>query len=191
MQKYFRSPVTNILIAMNLVYFAYEFLVLGVPLFSGAVSGQGYITVGAISGFQLFHDPISLLTAMFAHASTAHLLGHLLALFFSGKLLEPFIGGGRLAVIYFAGGVIGNLGAALLNPNNASLGASGAIFALFGAIMVYAIRNRFKIGSGIVFLNYGVLIVVNLYTTFTSVGISAPAHVLGLLTGIFLAVLMD
>ncbi|MBX4212558.1 rhomboid family intramembrane serine protease [Candidatus Pacearchaeota archaeon] len=74
------------------------------------------------------------LTAIFLHASTAHLIANLFALALFGSILEGIVGGRKLLIIFFVSGVMANILSWYAYPS--SLGASGAIFGIIGALTV-------------------------------------------------------
>jgi membrane associated rhomboid family serine protease len=123
-----------------------------------------------------------LVTAMFLHAGVAHILFNMWALFVIGAPLEAMLGRARFLVLYFLSGLGGSALVYLLaDPQSQTLGASGAIFGLFGALFVVGRRLRFDIRP------IGFLIGINLLLTFTISGISWQGHVGGLVAGAALA----
>ncbi len=82
-----------------------------------------------------------LLTAMFLHGNLIHLFFNGYALYVIGTNVERVYGHARFLLIYFLGGLTGSL-FSLLFSSYASVGASGAIFALFGAELVFVYRHR-------------------------------------------------
>lgn len=86
-----------------------------------------------------------LFTAMFLHANQVHLLFNGLALFSFGRTVESLFGTPRFGLIYLLGGLSGSL-ASLVFTRGLSVGASGAIFAIFGAEMVFLYVNRELLG---------------------------------------------
>jgi membrane associated rhomboid family serine protease len=126
-----------------------------------------------------------LLTSAFLHAGLLHLASNMLALFVVGVPLERSIGSVRFAVVYLASALGGSLLAlALSDPYTLGVGASGAVFGLFGALAV--LRRR----VGAEATGVAVLIGLNLVISFTLPGISWQAHVGGLVTGAVVAVLV-
>lgn len=126
-----------------------------------------------------------LITAAFLHAGVLHLASNMLALFIVGAPLERAIGSARFGVIYLASALGGSLLAlALSPPNSLGVGASGAIFGLFGAAAVLYRR----IGAD--FRGIGTLIGINLVISFALPGISWQAHIGGLVTGAVVAALV-
>jgi len=82
-----------------------------------------------------------LLTAMFLHGGLAHLFFNGYALYVIGTNVERVYGHARFLLVYFLGGLTGSL-FSLLFSSYASVGASGAIFALFGAELIFVYRHR-------------------------------------------------
>jgi membrane associated rhomboid family serine protease len=83
-----------------------------------------------------------LITYMFLHGNTAHLLLNTGALFIFGKSVENIYGTGRFLVIYVFTGVFSGLAQVMLMPNDAAIGASGAILGIFGAAMAGVVRLK-------------------------------------------------
>ena len=92
-----------------------------------------------------------MITSMFYHFGTEHLVCNMLMLFFVGRLLEPIFGSLRFFVLYFVSGLVAS-GASLLyngiiirdrSPFVFSAGASGAIYGLVGAFAVFFLAGKF------------------------------------------------
>jgi membrane associated rhomboid family serine protease len=119
-----------------------------------------------------------LVTSGFLHAGVTHILFNMVALYFTGPALERLLGHARFVGLYALSLLGGSVLVYLLTPvAQPTLGASGAIFGLFGAAFVLARKLDLDV-RGIVGL-----IVVNLVITFIAPGISWQGHVGGLLTG--------
>jgi membrane associated rhomboid family serine protease len=93
--------------------------------------------------------PIALLerpwtmTNLFVHSGLWHILANMLTLYFFGSYLSRIIGDRRFLIIYFVGGILGNIFYLILgNPFAIAIGASGAVFALGGALAVMRPRIR-------------------------------------------------
>jgi membrane associated rhomboid family serine protease len=113
-----------------------------------------------------------------------HLLLNMYALFWLGRMIEPALGHARYLGIYFTALLCGSLGVLLLEPDARAVGASGAIFGLFGAALVMA-RNR-----NISLMQTGLLpvLALNLIITFLPGShIAYGAHLGGLIGGIVAA----
>jgi membrane associated rhomboid family serine protease len=129
-----------------------------------------------------------LLTAGFLHGGLFHLLLNMYALFFLGRMIEPALGHVRFAALYFASLLAGSFGAVLLNPDTPVVGASTAIFGLFGTAIVMA-RNR---GIDIMASGLGPILILNLVITFLpGLNISVGGHLGGLIGGVLGALAIE
>jgi membrane associated rhomboid family serine protease len=82
-------------------------------------------------------EPWTLLTSMFMHADIYHILFNMLSLYFLGRFLCQLVGDKWFLVVYFAGGIVGSFFFILLGEESSTvIGASGAIFAVGGALAV-------------------------------------------------------
>ncbi len=81
-------------------------------------------------------QPWRLLTMTLVHASIWHLLLNMLALWMVGRILEPLIGHTRFVVLYLISALGGSVAMALFAPGVPTVGASGAIFGMFGALVI-------------------------------------------------------
>ncbi|MFF3288634.1 rhomboid family intramembrane serine protease [Streptomyces sp. NPDC003023] len=124
-----------------------------------------------------------LLTATFLHQEVTHFLFNMLALWFLGRAVEPELGRSRYLALYLLSGLGGStLAYVIAAPNQPSLGASGAIFGLLGAVAVLARRSNLDMRP------ISVMVVLMLVVTFTREGISWEGHVGGLVTGVLVAI---
>jgi membrane associated rhomboid family serine protease len=152
-------------------------LQLAVPTFTGDFSLIG-LDVAAGQWYRL-------ITCGFLHVSVLHILFNMWALWVVGPLLEGVFGRIRFTALYFVSLLCGSAASYLFgDPRVAALGASGAIFGLFGALFVVARRMRWNAG-GIV-----ALIVINLLLPFFMPNIDWHAHVGGLVGGAAAAAVM-
>lgn len=133
-----------------------------------------------------------LLTAMFLHGGLLHLAFNSWALYVLGQEVERLFGTGRFVAIYFISGLAGSVASYALTPSN-SVGASGAIFGLIGALAVFYYASRAVLGQ-LARAQLGSLITVlmiNLFIGFSSPGIiDNVAHLGGLLGGAATGVLL-
>jgi len=81
-------------------------------------------------------QPWRMLTAMLVHSGIMHFLLNMLALWMIGRSLEPLLGRWRFVALYLIGGLGGSVAMAVFAPGAATVGASGGIFALMGALLV-------------------------------------------------------
>ncbi|ATL29108.1 rhomboid family intramembrane serine protease [Streptomyces formicae] len=121
-----------------------------------------------------------LVTAMFLHSSYMHIAFNMLSLWWIGGPLEAAFGRARYLALYGASGIAGSaLTYLIAEPNQPSLGASGAIFGLFGATAVLMRRLNYDMRPVIA------LLVINLIITFgPGFNIAWQAHVGGLVGGV-------
>jgi membrane associated rhomboid family serine protease len=131
-----------------------------------------------------------LITPIFFHASLLHIFFNMYALYNIGRVIEPPLGYARFLMIYFFSGVAGGFASFLLTPSY-SLGASGAIFGLIGALAVFLLRHKRLLGpvGRSMLTNVLFIIVMNLAISF-SPGIDLWGHVGGLTAGAALAWLL-
>jgi len=172
------APATFVLIALNAAAFLAQI----------ATGGGGFGVGGSslVLDFGLYGPLVSegewyrLVTGGFLHAGLIHIAFNMFALFVLGRLLEPGIGTPRFVGVYFASLLAGAFGALLLSPDALTVGASGAIFGIFGATFVIA-RGR---GLDTIASELGVLLLINLALTFGVSGISIGGHLGGLAGGL-------
>ena len=173
------APITLGLIGLNvLVYFA-ELLA------GGTVSGTGnwIYENGALYGPLVANgDWWRLFTSAFLHYGPIHLALNMVGLWFGGQILEQVIPGWRYLVLYLVSGLAGAAGALVWTPHGVTVGASGAIFGVFGALLVLERRGTIATGGQVLGL-----IILNLIITFAyRSSISVGGHVGGLIAGIVL-----
>lgn len=130
-------------------------------------------------------EPWRMLTAAFLHASLLHIAFNMLALWFTGPFLEQALGRLRFLALYLVSALGGSVAVLLFTPvemwNRGVVGASGAVFGLFGAVAVVMMRLKQR--------NTSILGVIglNLVLTFTIPNISWQGHLGGLVTGTAIA----
>lgn len=130
-------------------------------------------------------EPWTAVTSMFVHGSLTHVLFNMLALFFFGSYLTQAVGERNMLSIYFVGGIIGSIFFWLLGPSNAvAVGASGAIFALGGALAVLRPMTRVFIFPIPVPMPLWIAVIGGGLLISLLPGIAWEAHLGGLLTGI-------
>jgi len=88
-------------------------------------------------------QPWTIVTSLFIHSGLWHLLANMMTLYFFGSYLSRLIGDSKFSVVYFSGGILGNILYILLGePLSVAVGASGAIFALGGAFAMMRPKLR-------------------------------------------------
>ncbi|MFB8130181.1 rhomboid family intramembrane serine protease [Streptomyces mirabilis] len=171
--------VTKILIGLNLAVFLVQ-LSMG-DRFTDRFDliGRAYVPLlGSVEGVaegQWYR----MLTVMFLHGSYIHILFNMLSLWWIGGPLEAALGRARYLALYLVSGLAGSaLTYLVAAPNQPSLGASGAIFGLFGATAVLMRRLNYDMRPVIA------LLVINLIFTFGWSNIAWQAHIGGLVGGV-------
>ena len=119
-----------------------------------------------------------LVTTMFLHASLIHIGFNMLALWWFGAPVEQYLGRVRFLGLYFVAGLAGSAGALIQTPG-ITVGASGAIFGVLGAMMILEWQATGRLGG-----NAMTLIVINLALSFAIANISIGGHIGGLIGGI-------
>ena len=167
---------TYILIALNVAVYIYTSLEGGNFL---NTSSTMIYTYGQVNAFVLQGAYWQLFTSMFVHADIAHIAGNMLFLLIFGLRSEEMFSLPEYLSIYFIGGLTGNL-LSLLLPNIVSVGASGAIFSLFGATVIYARRSVRQSIIGALAYAFFLLLLSS------GAGVNNFAHIGGLLTGLLI-----
>ena len=183
-----KEPATMALILINvLVFIAVEFTGTSQDAWHVLEYGAAY-TPYIIQNGEVYR----LFTSMFLHFGIEHLVNNMLVLFVLGSRLERVIGKIRFLLIYLLGGIAGNVVSLLLELKtqefSVSAGASGAVFAVMGAMIYIVIRNKGWLGD-LSMRQILVMAAFSLYFGFTSSGVDNAAHIGGLLAGFVLAVL--
>jgi len=131
-----------------------------------------------------------LITPIFFHGSPLHIIFNMYALYNVGRQIERPLGYARFLMIYFFSGVAGGFASFLFTPSY-SLGASGAVFGLIGALAVFLFRHSRLLGPVGRSMLYNVLFIImmNLVISF-SPGIDLWGHIGGLAAGAALAWLL-
>ncbi|NEB97989.1 rhomboid family intramembrane serine protease [Streptomyces anulatus] len=124
-----------------------------------------------------------LVTSMFLHQEVVHIGFNMLGLWWLGGQLEAALGRSRYLALYLLSGLAGSaLTYLIAAPNQGSLGASGAVYGLFGATAVLMRRMNYDMRPVLV------LLAINMVFTFTWGGIAWEAHVGGLIAGVVIAI---
>ncbi|MDZ4721041.1 MAG: rhomboid family intramembrane serine protease [Roseiflexaceae bacterium] len=179
----YRPLAAWVLLAINIAVFIIP-EVLGLTSVVQALGAKNNAAI--VSG-----DYYRFLTAMFLHAGLTHIGFNAFALYSLGPDVERFYGTPRFLAIYFLAGFGGGIASYTLSPND-SVGASGAIFGLIGALGAFFYQTR-KIFGEVSRQQIGNLIfitMINLGIGFTTPRIDNFAHIGGLLCGIIAGLLL-
>ena len=124
-----------------------------------------------------------LITSAFLHVSLIHLFVNMYSLVILGTQVETYIGKWKFLFIYFISAITGNLLSLVFSaPNVVSVGASGALFGLMGALLYFGYHYRLYLSDAI--KNQIIpIIILNLFIGFVISGIDNVAHIGGLIGG--------
>jgi len=116
---------------------------LNLLLFIATWIAPGLILLLGLQPASFLHRPWTIVTNLFVHAGLWHIMANMLTLYFFGTYLSGLIGASKFQIIYFGGGLLGNVLFILLAPPlSVAVGASGAVFALGGALTVMRPKLR-------------------------------------------------
>jgi membrane associated rhomboid family serine protease len=170
---------TYALIALNVIVFIAE---LGGGGGAGSLEGGGQLIAdGGLLGPAVADQGewYRIVTSGFLHAGPLHLFLNMFVLYILGTILEEGIGTARMVGIYFVSLLAGSFGALLLDPNELTVGASGAVYGIMAATFLVA-RQR---GVEQLASQIGLWVILNLAFTFSVPGISIGGHLGGLAGG--------
>ena len=189
MEELRKEPVTAGLILLNiLVFLIVEFTGSSQNTMHMLDCGAAY-TPMIIQGGEYYR----LFTCMFLHFGIYHIANNMLVLFVLGQRLEPVVGKIKFILIYLLGGLGGNIFSFITEMKSAdyavSAGASGAVFAVMGAMLYVVIRNHGRI-QDISVRQMMIMAGFSLYFGFTSTGVDNAAHVGGMVCGFILAAVL-
>ncbi len=121
-----------VLIGLNLLLFVATFIAPNLALLLGLMPAD------------VLARPWTMVTNLFIHGSIGHILANMITLYFFGRYLGKLVGEKKFLTIYFIGGILGNILYILLAPPfSIAIGASGAVFALGGALA--AMRPKLRV----------------------------------------------
>lgn len=189
MEEFRREPATILLIILNvLVFLVSESAGSSQDVMHMLDLGAAYTPLITENG-----EVYRLFTSMFLHFGISHLMNNMLVLFVLGSRLERAVGKLRFLAVYLLGGTAANIISMFLELKtgeySVSAGASGAVFAVMGAMIYIVLRNRGRL-EDLTVRQILIMAAFSLYFGFTSTGVDNVAHVGGLLAGLILAVLL-
>ena len=134
--------------------------------------------------YYFMERPWTIITSMFVHAGFGHIFGNMITLYFFGSFLHRLIGSGRFLLVYFVGGIVGNALYLLLGDAlSIAVGASGAVYAIAGVLVVMVPRLTVRLYFFIPMPLWVVVLVFFVIWSFIP-GVAWQAHLGGLAVGL-------
>ncbi len=174
-----KPVVTYALIVINIMIFLYTYL----------YDQSGEITYGLANNYMSVREGeyYRLFTAMFLHANIYHIIFNMYALYVMGPQVERYYGKSKFLFVYILGGLMGSIfSCVFMNQYSYGIGASGAIFALFGSVAYFTYYYRATL-QGLLRSQVVPVILVNLFLGFVMPGIDVYAHIGGLIGGVLIS----
>ena len=176
------SPMTYTLIAINVLVWLY------MKIYLNHFSDIKLLDVGGLVHFNVVHGEwYRLITSMFLHFNFEHILMNMLSLFIFGKIVETIVGPYKMLGIYLISGLFGNFASLSFNISTISVGASGAIFGLIGAILTMMYLSKTFNRGRIVRLLVGVVILRFVWLLMSNINLMA--HLGGFIGGILMTLI--
>jgi membrane associated rhomboid family serine protease len=155
------------------------------------LANNGYYSTLGLHYATWYKAPWTLITNLFVHDFPWHILFNMFTLYFLGSYLCKMIGNARFLVVYFVGGIVGNFFYILImhllgntNPLYYAYGASGAIFAVAGALTILAPKIKVIVFPIPLPMPLWVAIIGGFLLMSFLPGVAWEAHLGGLLTGL-------
>ncbi|GAC1310129.1 MAG: hypothetical protein NVSMB19_24220 [Vulcanimicrobiaceae bacterium] len=173
-----RLSVTTVLVLLNVVAYVWE-----VTSGTDFNSNRSLLAHGALLGLLVtqYGEWWRVVTGGFLHGGLAHIALNMFALYQLGTFVEALLGPWRMLAIYAIALVGGGYAVAYFAPNDVTVGASGAIFGLFGALLGIGVRMG-RAGRALISQTVPILL-INLAFTFAVPFISKAGHLGGLASG--------
>lgn len=170
-------------------------LTINIFMYLWSAASTEILNWGALTWMHAFKqgELYRLVTSNFLHNGFDHLFNNMIVFVLIGSRLEPIFGRARYVALYMGAGLCGSIVSAVYYMNMgemvASVGASGAIFGLIGAMLWILIKNR---GYQKEFYGGGVALMIagSLYHGFSTMGVDNAAHIGGCIGGFLLAILL-
>ena len=180
--------ITRLIVILNVLAFIWEIAVTHGAVISGNIPSGTPLDAGLLVPAYVtqYHEYYRILTAAFLHASVLHIALNMIFFVSVNRFIEAAMGSVRTLAVY----VISLIGAGIAvvlfaPPASATLGASGAIFGMFGAMFAAGLKLG-EPGKRLVRANVGIL-AINLVWSFAVPGISWQGHVGGFISGFIAA----
>ncbi len=178
-EKFKDIPLTYSLMAVSILLFLISTISdnLAETIFvTGALHGYSVVVKGEI---------YRLVTSTFIHSGGTHIIMNMLSLYIVGKMVEKLFSKIAYLSIYFISAFFGAFTSIYMHLDGVAVGASGAIFGLFGALAGFVFVHKDRLGGQFkAFMkDFGILLLINLVIGFVFPNIDISAHVGGLIAG--------
>lgn len=178
------NTLTLALIGINIVVFIVS-VILSRNIFD--IDYRVLLIMGAKFGpFIEYGQYWRLITCMFLHGGLIHIFCNMYSLYYVGSQIEVLYGRKKYLLIYFISGIGSSLFSYIMSPFSISVGASGAIFGLLGAMFIYLVKERKRFVKGVIG-NLVFVILINIYIGLSLNNIDNYAHIGGLIVGCILS----
>ncbi len=185
LNKFQEYKITYSIIGINIVIYIFS------AFFSQDIVDmdmQTLVDMGALYGplTVLKSEWWRLFTAMFLHGGMTHILMNMFSLYLIGRGMEMYFDTRSYLIIYLFSGLLGGLASLYMHPNSVGIGASGAIFGVFGALAGFFLAHRDKIEahSKAFMKDFAVVLGINLVLGLSIPSIDVSAHIGGLIIGL-------
>ncbi|MEA2029102.1 MAG: rhomboid family intramembrane serine protease [Campylobacterota bacterium] len=185
MQEFLRYRVTYSLSALIAFFYLYSIFysaqVIDIPSRDLVEIGAVYPPFVVLKG-----EWGRILFSLFLHGGLIHMLFNIFALIIVGRVVEEYFALFDYLLLYFLSGIISVLASIYFHPLNVLIGASGAVFGIFGALVGFFIANRHVMMQHFreMMKNVGVILAINLGIGLVFPNIDMVAHIAGLLFGV-------
>ncbi len=184
--------VTQAIFGINVAVFV-AMVMAGVAMFDNP-SSQDLVHWGANYGpLTVSGQWWRLLTCVFVHGGLLHIASNMYGLWILGRLAESLYGRWTFAIVYFLCGLSGSLASVVRNPIVLSVGASGAVFGIAGALIASFYLGELSLPRAAVMgtvRSLAIVLGINLFIGWRVAGIDNSAHVGGLIMGLILGALI-
>ncbi|GAB6988635.1 rhomboid family intramembrane serine protease [Paenibacillus pini] len=180
-------PITSILFVVNIVMFL-------VTLFNGGINNLTLAKYGGLINAEPYSEELwRYVSSIFLHGSLMHLVFNNFALVVFAPPLERMLGSWKYLILYILSGILGNVmstvGYNMQDKLTLSIGASGAIYGVYGAFLYIALLKKDWMDDASRKTLYG-LLVFNIIFSVSSPGINWLAHAGGLIGGFIIFAVM-
>ena len=175
-EKFKEIPLTYSLMAVSILFFLISSIADKV-FKEGVLDGYAVVVKGEL---------YRLISSIFLHSGGMHIVMNMLSLYIVGKMVEKLFSKTAYLSLYFISAFVGTFLSMYIHIGGVAVGASGAIFGLFGALagFVFVHKDRLRGQFRAFMKDFGLLLIINLGIGFAFPSIDVSAHVGGLIAGI-------